>query len=62
MRLLMIMMPDVYRKPVPRDFKLDPEAIRQMGEYNDQLQKAGVLLTLDGLTPPTAGARVSFGP
>jgi hypothetical protein len=31
-----------------------------MGEYNAELEKAGVLLALDGLTPPSAGARVSF--
>jgi hypothetical protein len=24
-----------------------------MGKYNEQLQKAGVLLALDGLTPPS---------
>lgn len=60
MRFLMIMIPDVYRKPVPSDFKPDLEAIRKMGEYNEQLRKAGVLLALDGLTPPSAGARVSF--
>ena len=60
MRFLMIMIPDVYRKPVPSDFKPDLEAIRKMGEYNEQLRKVGVLLALDGLTPPSAGARVSF--
>jgi len=31
-----------------------------MGKYNEQLQKAGVLLALDGLTPPSMGARVTF--
>ena len=31
-----------------------------MGEYNEKLRGAGVLLALDGLTPPAAGARVSF--
>jgi len=28
--------------------------------YNESLQKAGVLLSLDGLHPPSMGARVSF--
>lgn len=60
MRFMMIMIPDVYRRPVPPDFMPDMEAVRKMGEYNDQLRKAGVLLTLDGLTPPAVGARVSF--
>ena len=32
-----------------------------MGKYNDELQKAGVLLAIDGLTPPaTMSARVTF--
>jgi hypothetical protein len=60
MRFMMIMIPDVYSKPIAPDFMPDMEAIRKMGEYNEELQRAGVLLTLDGLTPPSAGARVSF--
>lgn len=60
MRFMMIMIPGVYRKPVPPDFMPDMEAVRKMGEYNEQLRKAGVLLALDGLTPPAVGARVSF--
>jgi hypothetical protein len=60
MRFMMLMIPDVYRKPVPPDFMPDPEAVREMGAYNDRLQKAGVLLALDGLMPPSKGARVSF--
>src|SRR5579863_4214150 len=60
MRFMMIMYPKDYAKAkagtVP-DFK-DMEA---MGKYNEQLQKAGVLLALDGLTPPaTMSARVTF--
>jgi hypothetical protein len=31
-----------------------------MMKYNESLQKAGILLGLDGLHPPSAGARVSF--
>jgi hypothetical protein len=31
-----------------------------MMKYNAALQKAGVLLALDGLHPPSTGARVSF--
>ena len=60
MRFMMFMIPDVYRRPVPPNFAPNPEAIQKMGEYNAQLQKAGVLLSLDGLTPPAMGARVSF--
>jgi len=38
----------------------DPKAVAAMMKYNESLQKAGVLLALDGLHPPSAGARVSF--
>jgi hypothetical protein len=31
-----------------------------MMKYNEELQKAGVLLALDGLHPPSMGARVTF--
>ena len=31
-----------------------------MMKYNEALKEAGVLITLDGLHPPSAGARVSF--
>ncbi len=31
-----------------------------MMEYNKALQKAGVLLALDGLFPPSTGARISY--
>lgn len=60
MRFMMLMIPEVYSKPVPADFFPDPEAVAQMQKYNDSLAKAGVLLSLDGLRPPVAGARVSF--
>jgi hypothetical protein len=35
------------------------EPVAKLMEYNKSLQKAGVLLGLDGLFPPSAGARVS---
>jgi len=38
----------------------DAKAVAAMMKYNDSLQKAGVLLTLDGLHPPSMGARVTF--
>jgi hypothetical protein len=60
MRFMMIMIPDVYSKPVASDFVPDRDAVEKMGKYNEQLQQAGVLLALDGLTPPSAGARVTF--
>jgi hypothetical protein len=38
----------------------DANAIAAMMKYNEALQKAGVLLTLDGLHPPSMGARVTL--
>ena len=38
----------------------DAKAVAAMMKYNESLGKAGVLLTLDGLHPPSMGARVSF--
>jgi hypothetical protein len=36
------------------------EQFAAMGKYNEELQKAGVLLDLSGLKPTSAGARVKF--
>jgi hypothetical protein len=36
------------------------EAVAKMIEYNKSLQKAGVLLALDELFPPSTGARISY--
>jgi hypothetical protein len=36
------------------------EHIAAMGKYNEELQKAGVLLDLSGLKPTSAGVRVNF--
>ncbi|CAH2790823.1 MAG: PhnB protein [uncultured Caballeronia sp.] len=36
------------------------EAVAAMMKYNEELQKAGVLLALDGLHPPSMSARVTF--
>ena len=36
------------------------EAVAAMMKYNEALKEAGVLITLDGLHPPSMGARVSF--
>ena len=38
----------------------DPQLLLEMGKYNEELMKAGVLLALDGLQPSSKGARVKF--
>lgn len=35
------------------------EEVGEMTKYNEELSKAGVLLALDGLQPPSKGARVT---
>ena len=59
MRFMMIMFPSGYENAKPGTLP-DLKAMEAMGKYNEQLQKAGVLLALDGLTPPSMGARVTF--
>ena len=38
----------------------DPQLMADMGKYNEELTKAGILLALDGLHPSSKGARVKF--
>jgi hypothetical protein len=59
MRFMMLMIPKGYESAAP-GVRPDPAAIAAMSKYNESLQKAGILLALDGLHPPSAGARVSF--
>jgi hypothetical protein len=59
MRFMMLMIPLGY-ETAPPDIQLDPERVRAMMRYNEALKDAGVLITLDGLHPPSTGARVSF--
>jgi|SRR5580698_3572412 hypothetical protein len=60
MKFMMIMYPRDYGKAQP-GFTPPQEAMVRMGAYNDTLAKAGVLVALDGLTPPaTMSARVTF--
>jgi hypothetical protein len=59
MRFMMLMMPKGYEKVQPGTMP-DANAVAAMMKYNEALQKAGVLLALDGLHPPSMGARVTF--
>jgi hypothetical protein len=59
MRFMMIMIPKGYEQAAPGTMP-DAKAVEAMMKYNEALQKAGVLLALDGLHPPSMGARVSF--
>ena len=59
MRFMMLMIPLGY-ETAPPDVQLDPERVKAMMKYNEALKEAGVLIALDGLHPPSMGARVSF--
>jgi len=59
MRFMMLMIPGGYEQAAPGTVP-DAKAVEAMMKYNEALQKAGVLLALDGLHPPSMGARVTF--
>ena len=59
MRFMMLMIPGGYESAPPGAMP-SAEAVQAMMKYNAELKKAGVLLALDGLHPPSSGARVSF--
>ena len=59
MRFMMLMIPKGYESAAPGTMP-DAKGVEAMMKYNEDLQKAGVLLALDGLHPPSMGARVSF--
>ena len=61
MRFLMMMIPAVYQADTPADFTPPADAVEQMTKYNQELLKAGVMLTAEGLYPPVTGARLKFG-
>ncbi|HEY0502328.1 MAG TPA: YciI family protein [Lysobacter sp.] len=59
MRFMMLMIPKGYETAEPGAMP-PADRVAAMMKYNEALQKAGVLLALDGLHPPSMGARVSF--
>jgi hypothetical protein len=59
MRFMMMVIPKGYESAAPNAVP-GAEAVAKMMEYNRALQKAGVLLALDGLFPPSTGARISY--
>jgi hypothetical protein len=63
-RFMMMMIPKVYQGTAGRqlgtDFAPHADSVERMMKYNEELAKAGVLIALDGLHPPTTAVRVSF--
>jgi hypothetical protein len=58
MRFMMLMIPSVKED----NWMPSAEAVGAMTKFNQDMIKAGVMLTGEGLHPPSKGARVSFGP
>jgi hypothetical protein len=56
---MMLMIPKGYEQAAP-DAMPDAEHVAAMMKYNEALKAAGVLLSLDGLHPPSSGVRVTF--
>jgi len=59
MRFMMLMIPKRYEMAAAGTLP-DAKVVEAMARYNQSLKKAGILLALDGLHPPSMGARVSF--
>jgi hypothetical protein len=59
MRFMLLMIPKGYENAAPGTSP-DAKAVAAMMKYNDALREAGVLLALEGLHPPSMGARLSF--
>lgn len=62
MRFMMFIYPKLQGKTGGSgdDWMPPPEAVAAMTKYNDELTKAGVLLSLDGLHSPDQAVRVQF--
>lgn len=66
MRFIMFMIPKVYQPDTPpaeragEGFAPPAESVARMMKFNEELAKAGALISLDGLHPISKGARVAF--
>ncbi len=59
MRFMLLVIPKGYEKAAPGTMP-EADAVAEMMKFNKALQDAGVLRSLDGLHPPSMGARVSY--
>ena len=62
MRFMVFMIPAIYQpgRKIDPNFVPRADRIEPMSAFNAELEKAGLLRSLDGLHPLTKGARVSF--
>jgi hypothetical protein len=59
MQFMLFIIPKDYQKASP-GLKPDPKDIADMIRFNESLEKAGVLKSVNGLQPPASGARIAF--
>ena len=59
MRFMLMVIPNGYESAAPTVVPR-AQAVSKMMEYNKALRKAGVLLALDELLPPSTRARISY--
>src|ERR1700685_4120558 len=59
MRFMLLMIPRGYEKAAPGAMP-DAAHVAEMMKFNQAMQEAGIVLALDGLHPPSMGARVTF--
>jgi len=50
----------MYPELAEEDWNPTADDVAEMSRYNEELRKAGMLLSLDGLHPPAEGGRVRF--
>ena len=60
MQFMLLMIPKGYETAKPGTVPTDAARVAEMMKFNQALKDAGVLVTLNGLHPVSAGARVSF--
>ena len=59
MRFMMLVIPTDYQSAAP-DAAPEVKNVERMMKYNEELAKAGILLSCAGLFPPAAGVRLTF--
>ena len=61
MRFMLLVIPKGYETATPGTVP-EADAVAKMMKFNEEMQKAGILLSLDGLHPPSMGTRVYHTP
>lgn len=59
MRFMLLVIPGGYADAKPDAMPSDDDVSRMM-KFNQEMADAGILLSLDGLFPPSAGARITW--